>query len=316
MWYRQVSTVVKRLNKSTSDCGYIDSCPEYIITVFAILFTTAKPEAVSRCEVELNSGWGTNTPVLSCTPGWNGGLNQTFILEVLKSKNVYSRPLALVKHSISPTFSLETLDAGEEYLLIVTAANAKGASSPFTLSYRAPPFPNSPPTSSSPDAFASKQHLSLPWGVFAGMMLGVFATVLICFIVAIFIARRRTAAREARNIPVPSTSGAKSAPNNTSTIQRNTNRRKTNSDTLKLKPSPILARKGKAMCNVQIGKWFDFNWLTVNHGLEISYFMKFQARWLLETIWRRTPHPAEVMEPSVEVWSKSSQYRVPPPTQL
>ena len=214
---------------------------------------------MTKCEVQLGSAWGPPKPaILKCIPGWNGGLNQTFILEVLKSRNVYSRPLALVRHSPAPTFSLDTLEPGEEYLLIVSAANAKGSSSPFTLSYRAAPKnPNIidriNPTSS-PDAYASRQSLSLPWGVFAGMLLGVFATVFMCFLVAIYVARRRAEAREgSRNIANsrglsgrPTIKTASGGGANVASMKRNVLRKEEISvGNLKLTPSPIIGRKCK-----------------------------------------------------------------------
>ena len=212
------------------------------------LYFTAKPETVTKCEVEFRSSWDDRQPVLKCIPGWNGGLNQTFVLEVLKAKNIYSRPIALVKHSLAPNFNLDSLDPGEEYLLIVTANNAKGTSSPFTLSYRAPRPPNLSP-SSSPDAYASKQNLTLSWGVFAGMMLGVFVSVFVCFIGAIYAARRRAAARQFRNAPM-APSSSKEGQMNTSTIQRNL-RKNPGNETMKLKTSPLVSRKG--MFSIIIG---------------------------------------------------------------
>lgn len=143
--------------------------------------SSAKPEGLKRCEVTDNSVLRTE-PIVSCIPGWNGGMNQTFTLEVLKSRSVYSRPLAMVQESSTPIFNLKELEMDQEYLLILTAVNSQGVSPPFTLTYKS--FGNLFSTST-PDAYASKQNIAISWSIFIAMLTGVFLTIFVCLI-AIF----------------------------------------------------------------------------------------------------------------------------------
>ena len=116
---------------------------------------------------------------------------------MIKSRSVYSRPLALVRESSSPIFYLKDLDADQEYLLIITALNSRGTSPPFTLTYRSAAYGQIP--TSTPDAFASKQNIAISWSIFVAMLIGVFLTLFACLIAVLYLIKLRSSER--RNIP-------------------------------------------------------------------------------------------------------------------
>ncbi|KAA0203440.1 hypothetical protein HAZT_HAZT010522, partial [Hyalella azteca] len=98
----------------------------------------AKPEKARNCEVFNNSSMPRSVALVSCLPGWDGGLAQTFTLEVRESRHKHSRILASVQHSPTPVFNMKGLKPDEEYLFIITAVNSRGTSPPVTLSYKVP----------------------------------------------------------------------------------------------------------------------------------------------------------------------------------
>ncbi|KAK4304569.1 hypothetical protein Pmani_023449 [Petrolisthes manimaculis] len=95
----------------------------------------AKPESVSRCDAERNATMPASYVVLSCAAGWDGGLNQTFTLEVRQAAK--EEVLEAFRHASEPLFIVSGLKIGVEYLLTVTAANARGSSPPVTINYTA-----------------------------------------------------------------------------------------------------------------------------------------------------------------------------------
>lgn len=160
----------------------------------------AKPEAVTDCIILKNTDRSDKYPNVTCTAGWNGGMNQTFTLEVLVSRSVYSRSLALVHHSKTPTFELKGLVADSDYLLVITAVNGKGSSPPFTLTYRSPKPPYHP--SSTPDVYASTQTLAISWTIFLAMLTGLLLTLLSCLIALLYVVKiKNKDARPVRRTP-------------------------------------------------------------------------------------------------------------------
>ncbi|KAF2361538.1 CD80-like immunoglobulin C2-set [Trinorchestia longiramus] len=146
----------------------------------------AKPEKVRNCEVFNNASMPRSVALASCLPGWDGGLAQTFTLEIRESRHKHSRVLASVQHSPTPVFNMKRLKHGEEYLLIITAVNSRGTSPPVTLSYRTPPdiFP---PLSS--DAQKSDEAGWVSWTLFIAVVIGVFVTVTLCLGAVVWITK-------------------------------------------------------------------------------------------------------------------------------
>ncbi|KAB7496028.1 Hemicentin-2 [Armadillidium nasatum] len=97
-----------------------------------------KPEGVRGCKVSSNGTVPDGLVIVSCLPGWDGGLSQSFTLEVRKAAHVHARILAALQHSTNPVFHLRNLQPGQEYLLTVTSANPRGTSPSVTLSYTPP----------------------------------------------------------------------------------------------------------------------------------------------------------------------------------
>lgn len=67
---------------------------------------------------------------IKCTEGFNGGLPQSFSLEVLKTT---TQGIQTNTTSHFPRFSVENLDAGAQYHALVYAFNPKGRSEPVVL---------------------------------------------------------------------------------------------------------------------------------------------------------------------------------------
>ncbi|KAG0724476.1 Zinc finger protein 768 [Chionoecetes opilio] len=102
--------------------------------VFRVI-PAAKPEAVHGCRTERNSSMPSSYAVMTCAPGWDGGLNQTFTLEV--RQRAREEMLEAFRHASNPLFIITGLKIGVEYLLTVTAANSRGSSPPVTFNYTA-----------------------------------------------------------------------------------------------------------------------------------------------------------------------------------
>ena len=67
---------------------------------------------------------------VECQPGFDGGLDQVFVLEVMDGLS--NLVLANVS-SISPHFTVTGLNPGREVKLIISAENGNGKSDPVTL---------------------------------------------------------------------------------------------------------------------------------------------------------------------------------------
>lgn len=93
----------------------------------------AKPEAVSSCVAERNASMPSSYVVLSCLPGWDGGLNQSFVLEVRQEAK--EELLEDFRDAPEPQFFVRGLLKDVHYLLTVRAENARGPSPPVTVSY-------------------------------------------------------------------------------------------------------------------------------------------------------------------------------------
>ena len=136
--------------------------------------STAKPQSVKHCEIVKNA---TNrflgAVAVSCKPSWDGGLKQSFTLEIRESKNKHSRTLAAIQHSPIPYFNLHSLKHREHYLFIITAVNSRGTSPPVTVSYLSPISQVAP---SSPHILPNRNWWS--WLSTIAIVLGVMITVL------------------------------------------------------------------------------------------------------------------------------------------
>ncbi|XP_076065322.1 nephrin-like [Oratosquilla oratoria] len=85
------------------------------------------PEGVRDCILTNQSSGSLH---VTCTPGADGGLTQTFRAEVFANGN--PEPVRVLE-SVLPVFTLEGLEPGGDYLVTVTATNRKGSSPPVSL---------------------------------------------------------------------------------------------------------------------------------------------------------------------------------------
>lgn len=151
--------------------------------IYACVFPTAKPDPVRQCKILNNSSMPRTVALLSCLSAYDGGLDQTFALEVREQRNLHSRPLASVQSSPIPLFNMKYLKPGEKYLFIVTAVNSRGTSTPVTVSYKVPDLSFSRLTS---NAYDSSKTTWISWTVFIAVILGCLSVVLICLCGTLF----------------------------------------------------------------------------------------------------------------------------------
>lgn len=69
--------------------------------------------------------------LVDCAPGYDGGLHQTFYLELYDTKR--ERLLGNVTNRDSAVFSVGDLESGTSYVLIIYSANPKGRSNNVAL---------------------------------------------------------------------------------------------------------------------------------------------------------------------------------------
>ena len=153
----------------------------------------AKPEPVRNCQVVNNSSMPRSVALVSCLPGWNGGLEQTFTLEVRETKYKHSRVLALVQHSPSPLFNMKGLKLAEEYLFIITAVNSRGVSPSVTLSYTTP---ERSPTATASNVQDDDTTNWLSWTLFVAVVLGVLITFIACLCAVIGLMKFKSSVSE------------------------------------------------------------------------------------------------------------------------
>lgn len=92
------------------------------------LVAAGNPTALQNCSVVNQSS---DTLLVECLEGFDGGLPQVFYMEVLELPSLMVR--ANVSSNHTPTFEVHDLDSRSSYTLILYAANAKGRSEEVTL---------------------------------------------------------------------------------------------------------------------------------------------------------------------------------------
>ncbi|XP_076039411.1 uncharacterized protein LOC143024488 [Oratosquilla oratoria] len=181
--------------------------------VFHVLPATA-PDPVTNCSVWQNSTseWDLVVEV-ECEAGWDGGLNQTFSLEVLEGDAVR----ATFEGQTKPEFAVRGLKAKVDYTFAVTAINDEGRSSNTYITYSPPlgtvegrasaarassssssSFPStssSSPASSTSSSYAGKGVLMTITPILA-VLLGVVASLVISSVVLVIVVRSRRRRRQ------------------------------------------------------------------------------------------------------------------------
>lgn len=98
------------------------SCTRRILKRRRTLSVTGRPDMVHNCTT---SNTSTNSFSVRCTEGFNGGLPQSFLLEVRESN---SQELRVNLTSPVPRFNVTHLDSGALYQACIYAYNDKGRS--------------------------------------------------------------------------------------------------------------------------------------------------------------------------------------------
>ena len=95
------------------------------------LLPAGKPEPVTNCTVVSSSY---STMRISCEPGFNGGLKQSFTLEIRETDSIRANGLiANMTGRIKPDFILTGLIPDTGYMISVYAVNTKGHSDRMVL---------------------------------------------------------------------------------------------------------------------------------------------------------------------------------------
>lgn len=91
-------------------------------------YALGRPERMTECLVSNQTG---ESLTISCTPGHNGGLNQTFYLQVYDYRR--EKLLFNLTSIYAPNFLVNGLTAGSNYIFDVYSSNPRGSSNTTTL---------------------------------------------------------------------------------------------------------------------------------------------------------------------------------------
>lgn len=92
-----------------------------------VITPAGPPEEPVSCSLVNHSA---TSLAVACVPGHDGGLKQHFLTTV---RDAATQEVVANISSPTPSFSVEGLAPGRDYLLLVTAANEKGRSSPYII---------------------------------------------------------------------------------------------------------------------------------------------------------------------------------------
>lgn len=164
------------------------------------------PEPVDNCSAWEGVG-AAGRVVVACQPGWGGGLEQTFTLEVREApgsgerqqqdgeeNSVAGRLLASLRDQAEPHFTVTGLRPGREYRLAVVAANAQGAAQPTVLVHLTPIDVAEKRTSPVVAEAWPPDHLAVLTPVL-GAVAGAVASLLACSLLLLLLARSRANTR-------------------------------------------------------------------------------------------------------------------------
>ncbi|XP_042863985.1 nephrin-like [Penaeus japonicus] len=94
------------------------------------VISAGPPEEVKGCVVDNITS---HTCSIVCIPGFNGGLPQSFMLEVWLLDPLKSQQVVLNYTLSQPVFSVRSLSPGQHYRVHVTAVNGRGTAPPAVL---------------------------------------------------------------------------------------------------------------------------------------------------------------------------------------
>nr|XP_045589849.1 nephrin-like [Procambarus clarkii] len=94
------------------------------------VISAGAPEEVTGCSIDNITS---HSSTVLCTPGFNGGLPQLFLLQVWKENTPRADELVVNITLTQPEFLVRLLEPGHHYRAEVIAHNARGAAPPVTL---------------------------------------------------------------------------------------------------------------------------------------------------------------------------------------
>ncbi|ODM99480.1 Nephrin [Orchesella cincta] len=121
-------TPMTELDYGTLLCWATNKIGDQRVPCVYHIIAAGRPDTVHNCTVANHS---TDAVFLYCAEGFNGGLPQSFMLELFDSH--YNKIRANIT-SIVPAFSVTGLEPGQSYVANVYAINNKGRSEPATVS--------------------------------------------------------------------------------------------------------------------------------------------------------------------------------------
>ncbi|XP_046737245.1 hemicentin-2 isoform X1 [Diprion similis] len=142
------------------------------------IIAAGRPDMVHNCTT---SNTSTNSFSVRCTEGFNGGLQQSFLLEVRESN---SQDLRANLSSVVPRFSVTDLESGVLYQACIYAYNDKGRSEAMVVQAGTLRLPEKQLTSESE---RPQQHIKLT--PMLSVMIGVVAALVIVAIVVMVVLR-------------------------------------------------------------------------------------------------------------------------------
>ncbi|XP_050730811.1 neural cell adhesion molecule 2-like [Eriocheir sinensis] len=161
-----------------------------------LIVPAAAPEPVHNCSVWQNASSAAGEVVVRCSPGWSGGLTQTFTLAVHTARRVAGRPEAggvvtSMTSTSEPSFTVTGLAPGTEYQLAVGAVNSQGEAPPTLLLHHTPIDVAEKRTSATaaetPGGGVDRALLA----VVLAAVTGALGSVVICSLVVLFVIRPR-----------------------------------------------------------------------------------------------------------------------------
>ncbi|RWS27309.1 hypothetical protein B4U80_13726, partial [Leptotrombidium deliense] len=88
------------------------------------------PEVPRNC---MTSNADVNKVTVNCTPGFDGGLEQTFHMEAFRESNSQLDIISIQSSIDRPIFTLNNLEPNVSLLILIYASNEKGKSEKFKI---------------------------------------------------------------------------------------------------------------------------------------------------------------------------------------
>lgn len=101
----------------------------HVDLLIRIVSFAGRPAQLQNCTIQNQTF---NSLQVDCMEGFDGGLPQSFFMEILELPTLRPR-LNLTTYRMPPTFIANGLDAGTSYRIVLYAVNAKGRSDPTVI---------------------------------------------------------------------------------------------------------------------------------------------------------------------------------------